>query len=326
MVAIDDVTFSELGLQWPFSRSVHAKAIDRLRAAGASKIVYDVQFTEPTRASEDLAFYRAIGRAPGVVLATSEIDDQGRTNVLGGDANLARVHASAAASNIATDTGGVVRRFAYDVAGLKTIGVTAAEQARDNPMPRSLFDNGEAWIDYRGPPGTIPTVSFSHLIERRVDPGLLRGKIVVVGASAPTLQDVHPTPTSGQGSMSGPEIQANAIWTALHGLPLRSAPPWLDLLAVLALGLAAPLAGLRLRGLKPALSAPLVAVAYLILAKLAFDSGTVIAVTYPLVALAIGTVGTVTASYLTESRERRRVARYNELARERGARAYRGTA
>ena len=64
MVAIDDVTFSELGLHWPFSRSVHAKAVDRLRAAGASKIVYDVQFTEPTRASEDLAFYRAIGRAP----------------------------------------------------------------------------------------------------------------------------------------------------------------------------------------------------------------------------------------------------------------------
>ena len=30
--------------------------------------------------------------------------------------------------------------------------------------------------------------------------------------------------------MAGAEVQANAIWTALHGLPLRSVPPWVDLL------------------------------------------------------------------------------------------------
>ena len=47
--------------------------------------------------------------------------------------------------------------------------------------------------------------------------------------------------------------------------------------------------------------------------SLAFDSGTILAVAYPLVALALGTAGTITASYLTETRERRRVARYNEL-------------
>ena len=34
--------------------------------------------------------------------------------------------------------------------------------------------------------------------------------------------------------MSGPEIQANAIWTALRGLPLRDAPRWIGLLALLA--------------------------------------------------------------------------------------------
>jgi CHASE2 domain-containing sensor protein len=49
----------------------------------------------------------------------------------------------------------------------------------------------------------------------------VRGKIVIVGATAPTQQDVHPTPTSGNRLMAGPEIQANAIWTALHGFPLH---------------------------------------------------------------------------------------------------------
>jgi len=71
VVAIDDVTFSDLGLPWPFPRSRHAAAIDRLHAAGAREIVYDIQFTEPTARREDLALYRAIERAGGAVLATT---------------------------------------------------------------------------------------------------------------------------------------------------------------------------------------------------------------------------------------------------------------
>ena len=60
VVAIDDVTFSDLERQWPFPRSLHARAIDALRKAGARRIVYDVQFTEPTSEREDLALFNAI--------------------------------------------------------------------------------------------------------------------------------------------------------------------------------------------------------------------------------------------------------------------------
>ena len=103
VVAIDAKTFGDLDLQWPFPRSLHARVLRRLHAAGARQIVYDVQFTEPTEPREDLAFYRAIGGAGGVVLATSESDDHGHTNVLGGDANLRRVHARAAATDLHND-------------------------------------------------------------------------------------------------------------------------------------------------------------------------------------------------------------------------------
>src|SRR4029077_20999113 len=71
VVAIDDVTFSDLQKQWPFPRSLHARAIDALRKAGARRIVYDVQFTEPTKRREDIALFNAISRARGVVLATT---------------------------------------------------------------------------------------------------------------------------------------------------------------------------------------------------------------------------------------------------------------
>ena len=56
----------------------------------------------------------------------------------------------------------------------------------------------------------------------------------MVGGTAPTLRDVHSTPVGGEELMAGAEVQANAIWTALHGLPLRSAPPWVDLLVLVA--------------------------------------------------------------------------------------------
>ncbi len=85
VIAVDDITFSDLKAQWPFPRKEHARAIDALHRAGAREIVYDVQFTEPTRPAQDLALYDAIGRAGGAVLATSETDEAGHSNVLGGD-------------------------------------------------------------------------------------------------------------------------------------------------------------------------------------------------------------------------------------------------
>jgi len=313
VVAIDDRTFSDLGIQWPFPRSLHARAVDRLRVAGAREIVYDVQFTEPTRPSEDLALYRAIERAGGAVLATTEADELGRTNVLGGDGNLARIHARAAASNLSDDPGGLASRFPYRVGRLETLAIATAERVTGRPVPAAGFDSRGALIDYRGGPQTFRTVSFSDLVAGHVDPGVLRGKIVVVGASAPSLQDLHPTPTTGELLMAGPEVQANAIWTVLHGVPLRDASPLLGLLAILALGMAAPLARVWTRAVRAALVAPVLGAAYAVAAQLAFEAGWILPVTYPLASLALGTVGMLAASHAAETRERGRVALENEL-------------
>ena len=85
-----------------------------------------------------------------------------------------------------------------------------------------------AWIDYDGPPGTTKTVSFSRVVQGKTPRGLFRDKVVVVGPSAPSLQDVHPTSTTGNELMSGAEIQANAIETVRRGLPLERAPGGLN--------------------------------------------------------------------------------------------------
>jgi response regulator RpfG family c-di-GMP phosphodiesterase len=317
VVAIDDDTFSRLRTRWPFPRSLHATAVDRLRAAGAREVVYDVQFTEPTTPREDMALYRSIQRAGGAVLATSESDGRGHTNVLGGDANLAAIHARAAASNFVNDPGGSIARYPWRVAGLESVAAVSAERFGGRVLGAGAFDGGSAWIDFRGGPGTFPTLSFADVVQGRFDPASVRGKIVVVGASAPTLQDVHATPVGGSRLMSGPEVQANAIWTALHGNPLRSAPGWLDLLLLVAFGALPFLARLRLGLGLSALAAWVAAGLYAVVAQVAFGAGLVLAVAGPLATLGIAAVAMVVASHLMESRERRRVSRDNEVLEER---------
>jgi HD-GYP domain-containing protein (c-di-GMP phosphodiesterase class II) len=314
VVAIDDVTFSDLGRRWPFPRSMMARAVDRLSEAGAREIVIDIQYTEPSRPREDTALYEAIGRAGGAVLATSETDGHGGTRVLGGDENLAEIGAEAAASNLPDESGGVIRRFGPEVAGLPTLAVTVAGRL-GRPVRKSDFPAGGALIDYRGRPGTIPTVSFSTLLAGKADPALLRGRVVVIGASAPTLHDQHATP-QGSEPMSGPEVQANAIWTALHGLPLEQAPPWLDALLILLAAASVPLLALRVRGTVAAAAAPAFGVVYVAVAQTAFDHGTVLAQAGPLAALVLSAVATVAVSSLLEGVESQRVAEVNDLLEE----------
>jgi CHASE2 domain-containing sensor protein len=322
VVAIDDKTFSDLGLHWPFPRSRHARAIDVLRRDRARAIVYDIQFTERTTDREDNALILAIDRAPNnVVLATAETDERGRANVLGGADTVRSVGARVGASNLPEGRGGVLQRVEYERGGLPTLAtMTAGLLGR--PPARSEFEDGGAWIDFHGPPGTIDTVSFSDLIQGRVPPSRARGRIVVVGAASPTLQDVHPTPTSN-GLMSGPEIEANAIDTVLRGFPLHGTPTWAGLLIVLTLGFLPALLCLRLRPLFAVLAAPLIAIVFLLVAQYAFDHGRILPVATPLFALSLGTVTTISAGYVAERRQRDRVTRRNleleEAVRERTA-------
>jgi CHASE2 domain-containing sensor protein len=313
IVGIDAETFSDYAGQarWPYSRTWHAQVLDELRRLGARKVVYDVQFTEATSPTEDMDLFEAIGRFPGTILATTETNAYGSTNVLGGDRNLARVHARAAMATFPILAGGEIARMDASNDGVPTIAVATARSLGHKVDPKT-FERSGAWIDFRGPPGTFKEYHFSDVRGGRLPASAVRGKVVIVGMTAPTEQDVHPTPTIGSELMSGPEVQANALWTVLHGLPLRTAPGWASVLAILLLSLAPALAALRLRTLAVVL-APLLGVLYVGVAYVAFLRGWVLPVVAPLSGLALSAVGTTTASYLTERRERHRVSRHNEL-------------
>jgi adenylate cyclase len=307
VVKIDDVTFGDLQTRWPFPRRYHAQVIDRLRQAGAKVIAFDVQFTEPTDARDDMALFNAADRAGNVVFSTTEVNAKGGSDVLGGDANLRRIHAVAANALIPTDAGGVIRRFLYQVDGLKSFAVTAAEHATGRSIAAKQLTGHGAWIDYRGPPGTVPSISFSHVMSGKFPKDFFRGKVVVVGPTAPSLQDVHPTSISGSELMGGAEVQANAIWTAMHGFPLKGTPSWLNRLILLLLAMIAPLATTRLSPFRSLLVASAAGAIYAVLVQVAFDHGYVVAFVHPLVALGISAVGCVGVGSVLEAFERERM-------------------
>ena len=306
VVEIDDDTFSDLDEQWPFPRSLHGRLIDRLNDAGARAIAYDVQFTEPTVPAEDNALIGAVARAGNVVLATTEVNRRGGANVFGGGAVLRSVGARAGNTAVEPGRDGTVRRTHHEVDGLESFAVATAETATGEQVPDDGFGEEGAWIDFAGPAGSVPTVSFSDVIRGKVNPETFRDGIVVVGASAPSLQDVHPT-AAGGGQMPGAELQANAIVTVLEDLPLESAPVRLDIVLIILLAAAGPLAGAAMRPV-PAFGVALGVLAlYLVFVQVAFNSGLVLPVVDPVLALALGAVGTLGVYYLSAAFERQRV-------------------
>jgi adenylate cyclase len=213
------------------------------------------------------------------VLATDRLDARGHTNILGGEALLRAVHARPAHAGAPTEAGGVIRRLAGEIDGLKTLSVVGAEVA-DGAAKRI---EGEPYIDYAGPAGTIPTYSFGDVALGRVPPSTFRSRAVLVGPSSEL--ETHPTPV---GEMSGAEIQANALATVLRGTPLRDLPRALGalLVALLSFGMTFLAGRLRALGAAGLLAAMLAGLA--VAAQALFEAGTVIPLVVPAAGMVLG--------------------------------------
>jgi adenylate cyclase len=303
VVGIDDVTFDEFEERWPFSRNRHAAVLENVAADRPKVIAYDVQFTEQSDdARADNRLIEASRAAGNVVFSTTEVGEHGESNVFGGADGLAIARAGAGNGLLPEDTGGVLRRVPEQIDGLDTLAAATVRRL-GRPLPEEQLDGKGAWIDYLGPPGHVPHEHFSDVAAGDVAPGRFRDKIVVIGATAPALQDVHPV-SWPSGEMDGPEIHANAIATLLAGAPLRASGRGADLALAVLLALLAPMLGLLMRPWAGLLAALAAGVAYAVAAQLLFNGGLIVAVVAPLAGLAIGFVGTVLAHWLSATFER----------------------
>ncbi len=302
VVGIDNDSLGQLP-RYPFSRRLHARVLENLHAAGARLIVDDVSFDRPTTSAADEALFESARRAAPVVFATSLISPSGATQVLGGNANLASIGDQAAAADLLPDPDGVLRHTLAEVNGLPSVAAAVARTLSGRPSSRGRLRGG--WIDFRGPPGTLRSLSFVQVLRGDFDPASVRGKVVVVGATAPVLQDLHDTAAGSP--MSGPEVQANAIATALAGFPLRSPSGLVTGFIIVMLGLLVPLAGMRLETVAVCLVGVGVIALWSVVTQLTFDSGVMLDYSDPLLALSLGTGGAAILGMWQDSRERRRL-------------------
>ena len=103
---------------------------------------------------------------------------------------------------------------------------------------------GDFLINYYGPNQTFTRLSASDVIDGTVNPEQLKNKIVLVGATAAALSDLHITPYGPL--YPGVEVHANIIENVLNQDFLQR-PPWvrlLDVMVVLGTGLLLGLAAL----------------------------------------------------------------------------------
>ena len=198
----------------PSRASVEAKVIDRLAAAGAKVIAEDIQYTERTTPMPGCG-------APCVALAGDE------------DQALADVDLQRGPEKVegrALDDGGRRRRQHERPRRRRAlVGARRGQRQlhprrrrRDPPLPatrssssrrfrswppsarsgacstRQAFPTKRLWIDFAGPPGRFRSSPSRKVLRGKFDPAVVRGKIVVVGVTAPRCRtSTRPRPRAG---------------------------------------------------------------------------------------------------------------------------------
>ena len=228
--------------RWPWPRSFHGAAVDRLREAEARTIAFDIDFSSASTPAEDGAFAAALARAEGAVVLPTFFQQAAYGSAETIDAApipaLAE-RAFLATANVLPDPDGALRQMPF---GGDTLGIPRPSLA-SLIAERTDSADGTFAIDYAIDPASIPRHSFIDLLQGRVDARALAGRRILIGSTAVELGDHYSAP--GHGILPGVVIQALAAETLIAGSerhPLGGLPGLAGALLVVAasLGLRAP--------------------------------------------------------------------------------------
>ncbi len=348
LITIDDETFSALNISWPFPREYHAKLIENLRLAGARLVVFDIEFTENSRpeADEMLAdmalIYDNVIFA-GKVLKASQpgMPEQLVTPIT----QIMNYDIPWGIVNMGGDSDNVIRKYTlfetHDDKPYYSIGTAAlansrvfstdwAEHIREesgmlcvggHKLP--IFHHNKALINYYGPAGSFPQVSYSSVLDDSTmtmpgyqgvefdeyydiaESGIFQDKIVLIGATIDELHDKFPTPLGGEWT-PGVEIHANFVQMALSGDYLSEINPWLYFALEIVLLF---LAWFLFRRIKPQLSAILmiilVVLQFFVAYALFVEANILIPIVQTALILVFIYVGSLICHYLDTMKEKR---------------------
>lgn len=224
VIGIDDRSLEQVG-SWPWPRTRHAELVDRLKAAGAKRIFFDIFFNSPAHRGEDRVFIDAMRRAGNVHLA-----GYSATARVGGFSEKLPIPPLRAVSRLVSVNvrySGMmsVRTLPYasNIRGVETPSLAATLANVTGPADVQFP------IDYAIDIERLPTVNAAEVLAG--SPGLadrLRGKDVVIAAASQEMGDVYYVP--GQGQVNGGFINVIGAETLKEGRPVDLG--WLPALGI----------------------------------------------------------------------------------------------
>ncbi|MEW6558576.1 MAG: CHASE2 domain-containing protein [Pseudomonadota bacterium] len=256
IVAIDQQSLDRIGA-WPWPRASDARLVEAVCHAGAAAVGLDVAFTETGDDSAgNAALAQALKRCGRVALPV--VIDSLRSGGQYVEALPIPALATAAAGlgrvGVRLDSDGVARSvdlwegvgapvwplMAQTLLGLahEPVRGTVPRPAQSGLPPRqpyALVGADRRLLRFVGPSGTVPRLSASAVLDGAIPHGALRGKVVLIGATAAGLGDFLATPVAAQGApMPGVEVLANTLLALRDGTLIRPvAPGWRLLLTAL---------------------------------------------------------------------------------------------
>ncbi|MEA2059902.1 MAG: adenylate/guanylate cyclase domain-containing protein [Thermodesulfobacteriota bacterium] len=242
IIAIDEPSFQQLKIRWPWPRNLHADIVDKVSRAGADVIVFDILFPEPSQnPAMDTVFAASIQKAGNVVLGANlaRTQRQGYEHIFIEEPIPVLKNAAAHTGmvNLKPDIDGSIRKGLYQIYSRLSLASAAVETARYPAATTAKTSSGHSTaqppdmfhIDFIGKPGTLKKVSFYQVLNDMVDPGIFKNKIVLIGLHADSAvevqsgADAYPTPflRFTRKMMFGVEIQGNIINTMINHYPIK---------------------------------------------------------------------------------------------------------
>ncbi|MHA1189755.1 MAG: CHASE2 domain-containing protein [Alphaproteobacteria bacterium] len=223
IAAIDAKSLNDVGV-WPWSRDIHARILERLHEAGVVEVAFDVDFSQASTVAGDDMFAAALQETGGLAILPAFLQPEA-TGVSNSEIILTKPIAKFADAawlgliNVFTDRAGMVRSVHRSIEVAGEYYPAMAELLAGAPFPQ----NRDLRINFGIRPDRIPHISVSDLLNGTINPAMLAGKKVIVGATAIELGDKFSVPVYGV--LSGPVIQALAVESLVQGRALAPVPP-----------------------------------------------------------------------------------------------------
>ena len=185
---------------------------------GAARVAFDLDFSSRSNPEDDRLLAESLRRAAArVVLPVIEQNWDGGDGARLTTAPLPQFqqHARLASVNVVPAADGLVRQFPtrHSSDGLNIPSMPAALSGRLGSSVELVH------VDYGIRPRSVPTLSYSDILFRRVDPSVVAGRTVIVGATALELGDIIATPVYR--SLPGAVVQALAYETLIQDRTIR---------------------------------------------------------------------------------------------------------